>query len=317
MKLLAACILVGEAAQLQQEQPDSWCCLQQLAAAAAAAPQQGKPFASDSWIPLLQAWVPAVTAATRTAEQPEQQQQQQAAIEGGAQMLPPQWQQLVSALDHLQQQVQHALPQPDQQQQSDPLQEAPADTSASPATASVAAAGSAPPYELLQGLCRTLPVLLQPADLEAAWVGTATPDSMAVVTLLRLAAATSRLWLPQLTASQSSSSCADGMGPAGAADAAAAGSISEQTPLQEQRVQHLRLGSSRDVKEAAIWQGQAAEQVAAELGVAAPPSALAAAGVAAGKGSTLALRCGKQPTQGCYSSCCMCFCLQQVLLSPL
>lgn len=291
MELLAACIELGEAVQLQQEQAVSWRFLQQLAAAqptSGAAAEQGPSVTSDIW-QLLQAWGPAVTAVVPAARQPEQQQ---GTTEGATQMLPAQWQQLVSALDHLQQQVQEALPQPEQQQLLDPLQKAPAGTSTAAAAGLTAAAGSAPPYKLLQRLCKTVPVLLQPADLEDCWVETA-PSSMARVTLLRLAAATSRLWLPQLEACSSSAVVT---GPAGAVGTTATGSTTEQTPQPERLVQHLPLGSSKDVKTAAIWQPRPAEQVAAELGSAAP-TAVVAAGAAAGKGNTLALRWGMRTAQ--------------------
>lgn len=309
MELLAACIELGEAAQLQQEQAASWCFLQQLAAAqptSGAAAEQGPSVTSDTW-PLLQAWGPAVTAATPAARQREQQQ---GTTEGGTQMLPAQWQQLVSALDHLQQQVQEALPQAEQQQLFDQLLEAPTYTSASAAASSTAAAGSAPPYKLLQRLCKNVPVLLQPADLEDFWVKTA-PSSMARVTLLRLAAATSRLWLPQLAACSSSAAVT---GRAGAFGTTATGSTTEQTPQPERHAQPLPLGSSKDAKTAAIWQGWPAEQVAAELGSAAP-AAVVAAGAAAGNGNTPALRWGMRTAQDGQPSA-ACVAVSHVFLYP-
>lgn len=288
---LEPCIVLGEAAQFQQQQQESWQCMQHLAAAqlpsATARPHVQLDTAGVWWH--LQAWG---TAVVQAAESPQGQQQnkQQQLVDASTQQPSAQWDALLAVLAGLQQQVQEALPvtqQPEQQGRSGAAQ---AEFLAGRAGvgSGVATVKNATVLQqrhgLLHKLCGTLPVLLQPADLASplqAHEAAGVPSSMELVVLLRLAAATSTLWLPLLAA------CHDmNKGEAATASAAAGVCVSvgdgegsnSSTPTAQSKLQAPpALVSKDDLAVAALWQGAAAGQAPAEL-TAGPGVALAAAG---------------------------------------
>lgn len=324
MQLLASCIVCGEAVQFQREQQASWQCLQQLSAAAH--PHSSSSDHGQLELPLLlQTWAAAVAAAVDASKHPQQQPQQQSA-QDREQPLPVQWDMLLGALHRLQQQVpqivagdQQQRQQKQETEQSSSLQEpdgAGAAASDSASDPHLEAAGSSVPsaagqgldaqlqqpqqqLELLKELCKTVPMLLQPADLahmQAATEGTAAaPHSMGLVVLLRLAASTSSLWLPLLAGSGSGAE-AESAGNVEADEAASPDSTPLGTKLQLQPV----LSSRLDAEAAAIWQGPAAEQASTESQSA---QGAAAAGMAASKGISPSLRwahgrCSPRPSWG-------------------
>lgn len=191
---LEACIVLGEAVRLQQHQ-HVWERLQQLVPPPSASGVQdtSQPAAgqhslrhASQVVPVLQAWASVVAGAADNTDAGQQQQQ----VSGSSdQQLPLQWDKLLTSLQHLQQQVQAAVSNERSQQlkQADQLQ------------------GDQPLLEALQQLCGSgvLPVLLQPADLDARQPHLGY-GSMALVVLMRLAAATADLWRPLLPASHSS-----------------------------------------------------------------------------------------------------------------
>jgi hypothetical protein len=284
VQTLESCIVLGEAAHLQQQQEKSWQCLRHLVAAlpGAIARPDVQPDTSCTWRH-LRAWVTAVVQAAGTAQGQHQSHQQQL-VDDSAQPPSAQWGALLTVLSGLQQQVQEALPvtqQPPQQGQPSAAQ---AELISNGAAASSDKDDSVwqQRLELLHKLCGTLPVLLQPADLAPlqAQETAGVPSSMDLVVLLRLAAATSTLWLPLLAASDGSKGEAataaavaglyvpvgDGVGSSALAPAA-------QLELQVPPV----LFSKDDSAAAALWQDTAAGQAPADM-EAGPGVTLAAAG---------------------------------------
>jgi len=166
--------------------------------------------------PVMHAWVGAVLGACQAASPT-----QQPTIPAGSstqQLLPNGWDELLAALKGLQQEVQEALPAPSQPVVDDPLQACSAgvtptvegglncsnlSASASPAAAGLTAR-QLRQQEMLQELCPAVPALLQSADLQTLLQADGEcPNTMALVVLLRLAASTSSLWLPLLSAGSS------------------------------------------------------------------------------------------------------------------
>jgi hypothetical protein len=277
LQLVARAVVLGEVLQLQQQQA-SWAQLLQLTAPpqSVGQPQQlklqhdGEQQQLDVSAQLqqkLQAWAAAVMSAAG-----------ENAPQHSVQHHPPQWGELLHVLSSLQQQVQGSS-RDVQQQVQDPLKNPAAVTPAEVCaeTGSSQQGGSVQELQhqhaLLQKLCRTMPVLLQPTDLAA----TAT-DSMQLVVLARLAAATSRLWSPLLaaaglhaavqaaaaepaapaaTTSSSDGGCIDDAGRAMAVPA-----LQLAPPMQASLATRQ---SARQDAAVAIWQGVTSEQVAAAL----------------------------------------------------
>jgi hypothetical protein len=270
LQLVARAVVLGEVLQLQQQQA-SWAQLLQLTAPPQTAKQpqhlqlqqdreQQQQDVSAQLLQVLQAWAAAViSAAGENAQQHSVQQH------------PPQWGQLLRVLSSLQQQVQGAS-RDAQQQERDPLQNpaaaVPAEALRRVETGSRQQSGSVQEqryqHALLQKLCTTVPVLLQPADLAAT-----APDNMLLVVLARLAAATSGLWSPLLDAAGLHPAEQEAAGAATTSSSEGrcvndAGGSAAVSALQTKP--HLQPSSAaRQDAAVAIWQGAGIEQVAAAL----------------------------------------------------
>lgn len=299
MQQLESCILLGSAAQLQLQLQDGWGILNQLAASSAqqvdadqAQQQQQQDQYKELCVelqqavvvcwPLLQAWVTA-TLEAGCLQGPEAQRCQE------GQQQPAQWDRLLAVLKQLQQQVQGAVstvaqPNPLQQDSQAASGETAQAVSAEPRTSSgsSAAASSSLPktsrqslteldsrcqqarQQVLLELCSTVPPLLQPRDLAGPLeVAAGAPDSLVLVVLMRLAAATQHMWQPLLAAASHTT-------PPPAAAAADAEVTLRPTGTQTTNMARLQLEpvlAAADGAQATadVWQRQEVQQIAAAL----------------------------------------------------